>query len=218
MSDRKPGIRRTPTAGTPLRGRSRLLRVSAFGGASMLLATAAHMAAGGAPPGAGVLSISAFVVGLLALTLTARRCSFWLLGGVLAVEQVVLHEVFATTSMATPSMSIGACPPTSGFNHGAAMAACVATPHEAVAGSGSGMLVAHLLATVATAWLLARGERWLWRLADSIVQAASAAPAFSVRRPRPTRPLPPARLAAAARPADVDARGPPDMRSAVAAR
>jgi hypothetical protein len=177
----------------------------------MVLATAAHLSAGGALPGAGVLGISTFVVGLLALTLTARRCGFWLLGGVLAVEQIVLHEVFATTSMST-----GSCTPLGAIDHSTAMAACVTAQHEAVAGMGSGMLVAHALATLATAWVLARGERWLSRLADSIVRAASAAPTLRVRRPRPDRLLPSPRLATAARPGTIDARGPPAPPLAIA--
>ena len=35
---------------------------------------------------------------------------------------------------------------------------------------GPAMLAAHLAATVLTAWLLARGEEWLWRTVDALLR------------------------------------------------
>ena len=46
------------------------------------------------------------------------------------------------------------------------------------------MVIGHALAVLATAWLLARGERWLWAVADRIHWYAGSAPG-RVRRPRP---------------------------------
>jgi hypothetical protein len=34
------------------------------------------------------------------------------------------------------------------------------------------MIVAHITATIATAWLLGRGEAWLWRTAEQAIRAA----------------------------------------------
>ncbi len=71
------------------------------------------------------------------------------------------------------------------------------------------MLVAHLVATLATAWLLARGERWWWRQWDRAVEAATWTATPRVRRPRPARPLPVRVLLGADRPAAAAPRGPP---------
>ena len=176
----------TPAA-PPLRGVRRTARVVALGGSSLLLACGAHLVAGGGLPPAGLLAVVGFLVGLLATTLTARRLRLPLLVAVLGLEQLGLHWVFAaSTSPAGP----GAC------------ASGTSAAHHAVAAAGSGcaplvtgpvtagvptvdaplMWVAHAAAVVLTALLLARGEAWLWRAADRLVQVAHAAPS-----PRPRR-------------------------------
>ncbi|MBA8793343.1 hypothetical protein FHX74_000937 [Friedmanniella endophytica] len=64
------------------------------------------------------------------------------------------------------------------------------------------MLLAHLVATLVTAWLLARGERLLWRVAERVADVVvdrivAAAGRLGRRRPRPVRPAVPLRLRAA---------------------
>jgi hypothetical protein len=69
----------------------------------------------------------------------------------------------------------------------------------------------HLIATLLTAGLVARGEAWLWRVANRIVQAATAAPAGR-REPTVTTaviPKPPKNLRSPAVHAPAAPRGPP---------
>lgn len=191
------------------RGLWRLARIFALGGVSMLLATAAHSIGGGRLPSAGVLLVATFLVGLTAITVTARRSSFTVLASVLGLEQLLLHEVLTATAMTPSGCADG---PTVG--HGAAMGCLVGAdpsgqPAVQMAGSHTGMLLAHLAATVATAWLLSRGEAFLWRLSDRAARAASAAPTLRLRRALPARPLPDRILLAASRRTPAEPRGPP---------
>lgn len=172
----------------------------------MLLATGAHLVGGGHLPSAGVLLVATFLVGLTAVTTTARRCPPGLLVAVLGVQQIVLHEVFEAMSMAPAT-----CAASPIGDHGTAMTGCLGAMHGS--GSGVGMLTAHLVATLATAWLLARGERWLWKLSEQAVHATTWAPTRRVRRPRPLRPLPAPAVTAAQRPTTADPRGPPVLAS-----
>ena len=156
-------------------GWARLARAGVFGGASLFLATAGHVVGGGTLPGAGLLALTAIGLALLSVTLTVRRLRFGVLLAALGLEQVLLHLLFhASTTAAT-------C---------AAVAMPGHTMSAAVCGSGSStatswpMVLGHAAAVLATAWLLARGERWLWGVADRLHRYAGAAPG-RVRRPRP---------------------------------
>ncbi len=178
------GHRRVPGPPSPLAGPRRLARIGALGGASMLLATGAHVAAGGRLPSLAVLLVTGFLVGLVATTLTARRCRLGRLVVALAIEQALLHLVFDATSMPA------GCPGGMAGGHAAAMTGCLTGGQVASAGPDVGMLLAHGIATLATAWLLARGERLVWDLCERAVRAAGAAPTARVRRPRPGRAVP----------------------------
>lgn len=156
-------------------GWARLARAGVFGGASLFLATAGHVVGGGRLPGAGLLALTAIGLALLSVTLTVRRLRFGVLLAALGLEQVLLHLLFhASTTAAT-------C---------AAVAMPGHTMAAAVCGSGSStatswlMVLGHAAAVLATTWLLARGERWLWGVADRLHRYAGAAPG-RVRRPRP---------------------------------
>ena len=156
-------------------GWARLARAGVFGGASLFLATAGHVVGGGTLPGAGLLALTAIGLALLSVTLTVRRLRFGVLLAALGLEQVLLHLLFhASTTAAT-------C---------AAVAMPGHTMAAAVCGSGSStatswpMVLGHAAAVLATAWLLARGERWLWGVADRLHRYTGAA-AGRVRRPRP---------------------------------
>lgn len=201
------------SAEVPLRGSWRSVRAAVLGGTSMLLATGAHVLAGGRLPSAGVLLVLAFLVGLTAVTVTARRCRFAVLLAVLGVEQLLLHEVFDAAAMT----STGCTPPLA--VHDSVMAGCLAGMHAigsgatAAAGTGSGlwMPAAHVAATLATAWLLARGERCLWRLCDRAFRTATATVSLRVRRPRPQRSVPTTAARAARVGRSAVPRGPPRL-------
>ena len=156
-------------------GWARLARAGVFGGASLFLATAGHIVGGGTLPGAGLLTLTAIGLALMSVTLTVRRLRFGVLVAALGVEQLVLHLLFhASTTAAT-------CAAVTMPGH---------TMSTAVCGSGASsaaswpMVIGHALAVLATAWMLARGERWLWAVADRLRRYAGSAPG-RVRRPRP---------------------------------
>ena len=153
----------------PTSGTVRFARAGVLGGLSLLLAVGAHVLGGGQVPAAGVLLVSALLLGLGAAVVTRRRCGPRLLVPLLMVQQVLLHELFSVAAAA------GGCTSSAVVAHGGHLASVC------VGGSGAAMAVAaptwlmwsaHLLATVATAWLLARGEAWLWRAVDRVGAAA----------------------------------------------
>lgn len=181
-----PTIDRGPLA--PVRGALRLARVGALGGGSLLLATLAHLGGGGRLPAAWVLVVTGLLLGVVAVTLTARRCRFGLLLAALALQQGLLHLLFDSASRVVPGCSPLAMP-AGHAEHGALQTCAMATAMHPVL-PGWAMWGGHLLATLLTAALLARGEAWLWQAADRVVAVATAAP---VARPQ-TRP---ARVSAA---------------------
>ena len=153
----------------------------------MLLAGLAHTLGGGHLPNPAVLTMTAVLLGLVATTATARRCRFPLLVTLLGVEQILLH-LWLTAAVQAEAVC-AANPVVAGgghVGHTGAGPGCVlaASPAAGEMAHGYEMWVAHAVATVLTAWLLARGEAWWWRTVDRIVRAA-----FSpVRRLRFVRP------------------------------
>jgi hypothetical protein len=160
----------------------RVLRVALLGGGSLLLATAAHLAGGGTLPGPGVLAVAAFVLGLVAALLTRRRVRLPVLLAALVPQQVLLHVLFDTAAAAA-----GSCTPGQAAHHAMTVLTCMPAHGMGPMGYAWPMFVGHLVATLGTAWLLARGEAWCWRLVDRVAHAAYAAPAVRPgrRRPRP---------------------------------
>ena len=156
---------------------SRAVRVAVLGGASLLLATLAHRVGGGGLPPTGVLLLCGFLLGLTALLLTTRRLGFPLLLAVLGGQQVLLHALFDTAT------ATSACGPAAAGHHALHGLTCAPGPGMAAMVSWP-MLVAHAVATAATAWLLARGEATWWRLADRVVRAAAS----PTSEPTPNRP------------------------------
>jgi hypothetical protein len=167
----------------PTRGLVRLARAGIFGGSSLLLATGAHLLGGGSLPGAGVLLVAAVLLALLVAVLTARRCRFGVVVGVLAVQQLGLHELFGLAAAARTC----ALPVTG--SHALHVVGASGVEPSASCATGAGMAMAmtaggtpawvmgaaHVVAVLATAWLLARGEAWLWRAVDRVVSAAGLA-------------------------------------------
>lgn len=150
----------------------RAVRVGTLGGASLILAVMAHLLGGGAQPSIGLLAVTAVVLGLIAVPLTARRCRTVPLLGVLSTEQLLLHWLFAT---ATGHIS---CLAPGGAAHHALTRMCLSSAADVMPMGSTGwtMWLAHAAAVLVTGWVLARGEAWLWRTADRVLEAATAAP------------------------------------------
>ena len=192
----------------PVRGGWRLLRAGVLGGSSVLLAVGAHLLGGGSAPSAAVVALTVCLAGLVAVSVTARRCRLPLLLTVLGVEQAGLHLLFGAASAAA------SCSPTVGSAahglHVGAMCASAAGP-GGMAEPSLGMVLAHVAAVIATAWLLARGELWVWALVATATAAVTVRP--SRRRSRPARLVPVAVFAVAGSPllALAPTRGPPQI-------
>jgi hypothetical protein len=200
---------RTRTA--PTSGVARLARVGVLGGTSMLLACAAHGLAGGRLPSAGVLAVAAILLGLVAVTVTARRCRPGLLLTVLSVQQVLLHLLFDAASTTGSDCRVVSVP---GGHAQLSHAMTLCAPGAGMPADGSGapswaMWATHLAATVLTAWLLARGEAWLWRVADRIIAAAASPGPLRADRPAVVLPSAPTVIAGAPAHSAAAPRGPP---------
>ena len=171
-----------PHGSLPLHGLGRALRVALLGGGSLLLATTAHLSGGGTLPTPGVLAVAAFLLGLVAVLLTRRRVRLPVLVAALVPQQVLLHVLLDTAAAAT-----GGCTAGQAAHHAMAVLTCVPGPGMGPMGVAWPMVAGHLVATLGTAWLLARGEAWCWRLVERVARVAYAAPAARPgrRRPRP---------------------------------
>lgn len=157
---------------TPAQGWVRLARAGILGSASLFLATAGHEIGGGALPGAGLLAVTGVALALVSVSLTTRRLRFVPLLAVLGVQQLLLHLLFhaATASSACATVAMPGHPMTSA----AASTPVTACGPGAAATTGWSMLLGHALAVLATAWLLAHGERWLWRVVERAHRYATA--------------------------------------------
>jgi hypothetical protein len=146
----------------------------------LTLAVTAHRLSGGATPSTGLLAITALVLGMIAVPLTAHRCRTIPLLAVLSIEQLLLHWVFGA---ATIDLGCRAAPPGGVLHHSAGMT-CLSSAAEGmpVGPHTATMWLAHAAAVIATAWVLAGGEAWLWRTAGRAVEVATAAPRV---RPQP---------------------------------
>jgi hypothetical protein len=174
---------------TPGEGAGRLGRIGLFSAAPLVLASGAHSVGGGTLPFTGV-ALSAVVLLLVSTCVSARRCRFPVLVGLLGVEQVLLHLLF--TAAETASMCLPAEAMAGGVHAGHGVGGRVdATAGAALEACASGhamsfdwlMISAHVVATVIVSWTLARGEAWWWRTVAQLVRIVSARP--TRRRPRP---------------------------------
>lgn len=200
--------RRVPTTGA-----HRLVRVAALGGTSLVLACAAHMVGGGHLPSAGVLIVAGILIGLVAVTATTRRCRTGVLLGLLAVQQIILHLVFEASAAAA---GCGVMSEVAGhhatMSAHAAPACMMTSAADTMSMPGWAMWVGHLVATLLTALLLARGEAWLWRVADQVITAATAAPSHrQARERRPPVAVEPFSPATPRAYTPADPRGPPQL-------
>lgn len=161
----------------PRRTPFHLLRASALGTVMMTLAAGAHLAGGGALPQPVIMLAMLALTALAGTTATRLKLGFPSMAALLAGGQWALHEVFAGFSV-PPAAALPSG--TAGHDHpsGSAVLAPV-VDHLYGPGTPSGpvMLAAHVLATLACAFLLAKGEDALWAL------AAWLRPLFVLPRP-----------------------------------
>lgn len=140
----------------------RLLRAGTLAVVMISLAALAHVLGGGALPGGGVLAVLLGLVLVTCLVASGRRLGAPSIGAILGGGQLALHEAFAL--LGTTGADAASLGHVVGSGHHA-----VLVTHAGQAGSGHhlslSMLLAHALATVVTAAVLARGERALWLLA-----------------------------------------------------
>ncbi|GAB2580225.1 hypothetical protein GCM10009593_18650 [Microlunatus antarcticus] len=156
----------------------------------LLLATGAHLVGGGDVLPVGVL-LGAAALLLVSTLVSVDRCRFAVLLPLLAAEQVLLHLLFSaadTAAMCLPSAAAAGAH----AGHAAHGAAATLDPGSAAGlqacaeshamGASWLMVGAHAAATLAVAWLLARGEAWWWRTVATLVLLVAARP--TRRRPR----------------------------------
>lgn len=163
-----------------------LLRVSRAALATLLvlgLASSAHTLGGGHAPGPLAGTVLALVVGPLAWWCTRRRLSAVRLLALLGGAQVLVHAALTAMAPGTGTGSAlhvhGGLPAGLGGSAGAL---------EAGHAAGPGMLLAHVVATVVTALLLARAEEVLWRVVLRLLPRRARTPRVPARvrtAPRP---------------------------------
>lgn len=169
-----------------LRGPLRLFRAALVTSLAVSLAVAGHVLGGGQLPAVAALAGSAAVLLAPAAWLARRQLSFATLFGVLGAGQLMLHTAFTALSPGAsclPQLPLSRSPhfqlpltqlplfqlPLAGSlpHSGHAGLSCSAAMESMPVGDGGdspAMLAGHLLATVATAWLLRSGEAALWQL------------------------------------------------------
>jgi hypothetical protein len=160
----------------------RLFRTGLIGSLVIGLAAGGHLAGGGELPTAAILAALSAVTLVPVAALTRFRLSFPALIGLLGAGQLWLHWAFDALGGAPASVAV--LPGHAGHTGAAREPAFLGAAAESVHTTASDgvMFVAHAIATVCTALVLARGERVLAALASWLQ------PLF--RRPEPAVILP----------------------------
>ncbi|MDQ0707661.1 hypothetical protein QFZ52_000313 [Arthrobacter woluwensis] len=148
-----------------------LLRTGLLSTGILALAAGAHTLAGGALPAPPILAALLALTLLASVLATKIRLGLPAMTAVLGAGQVLLHEAF--TALAGPGTPQATLPAVHQHDDGAALTGALqhlspALGHSAAHDSlahDPGMLLAHTVATLLTALLLARGEAALWALA-----------------------------------------------------
>ena len=173
---RLQSVSRADQAGSAV-GLLRWVRAAVVGLSASGLALLGHVAAGGAPPPAGQLTLAVLAVLVVSRALSVRR---WTVGPLIAVllgSQALFHIAFSGS---------GAAAHVHGGQH-------VAGGSPMPGHSGPLMLVGHCVAALVTALLLRRGEDWLESLvalvtrAWRVVRAAAEEPVAAARARAVTR-------------------------------
>lgn len=185
----------SPVTPVTLGGPLRVARAAVLGLAALGLAAGAHAAAGGGLPSWPALALLSVPVAWLCVLLTRRTLGLPTLLAALGATQAGLHTAFMALAPGgcTPALPGG---PMAGMHGGGtgvvAPTGCLAPSAMARDGMAiaapAWMTLAHVVATAATALLLARGERLLVSLAALLLglfaRWATALPVLLVvRRP-----------------------------------
>ncbi|MFF2315050.1 hypothetical protein ACFVTE_02140 [Arthrobacter sp. NPDC058097] len=164
-----------------LRGPLRLFRAALVTSLAFSLAVAGHVLGGGQLPDIAALAGSAAVLLAPAAWLARRQLSLPTLFGMLGAGQLMLHTAFTALSPGAsclPQLPLSQLPhfqlpltqlPLAGSlaHSGHAGLSCSAAMENMPMGAGGNspaMLAGHVLATLATAWLLRSGETALGQL------------------------------------------------------
>lgn len=166
---------------------ARMLRAAVVSAVVLVLSAGAHLGAGGTLPHPGVLAGLAALTMLSATVVAKRTLKLPALVAVLGGGQFALHHAFGLLSTSATTMVCASDSSHSGHSGHAALLTCTVQSaethlHAPVAGAGVMMFVAHAIATLATAILIARGEETLHAVAGWL------RPLFSVLRASPARP------------------------------
>ena len=145
--------------------RLRLPRAGAVALTVLTLAAGAHLAAGGQLPTLPITMALAAVVGLSAVLLAGLKMTAPLLTAYLSGSQLALHLAFSTLSNSVPSGSAMSHHGLSSASASSPVPECAASHPHLAAVAGSFMTFGHVVATLGTALLLARGDAALWALA-----------------------------------------------------
>ncbi|MFK0040046.1 hypothetical protein ACIQTW_09415 [Paenarthrobacter sp. NPDC090517] len=140
------------------------LRSGAISVVVVLLAAGAHVVGGGELPTAPVLLALVALTALAATLATRFKLNFFTMAGLLGAGQLALHEAFTTLSPIAASKQetnhhLGSGTLSPGLDIAATHT------HELGTALGTMMFVGHVLATIASAVVLAKGEDALWQLA-----------------------------------------------------
>ena len=157
----------------PATGSLRVFRAAMLGSVAFALALSAHVVAGGQAPSMAVCLVLEMVCGGVCLGVTARRLGLVAMTTTLGVLQLGLHYSFMwLTSGGCVTSSLTAMAPMrmlGGPAHTLACAPMAAGAMALMAHVPTGlMLGAHVVATIATALVLAHGERVLWLLVSAV--------------------------------------------------
>lgn len=162
----------------------RLFRTALIGSIVIGFAAGGHLAGGGHLPGPAILAAVCAVSMIPVAALTRFRLSFSALTGLLGAGQLWLHWAFGALQAASPTTASQPLIAGHARHSGTVLAAEAlggATPAHVSASDGL-MFAAHALATLATALIMARGERALGVLASWLRPL--------VRRPEPVGTVP----------------------------
>lgn len=142
------------------------LRALALATVILALGAGAHVAGGGALPAPPIMLAVFALTALGSTTATRLRLGFPALAALLGTAQLALHEVFAAFSAPAGAAASGT---TTAHDSHLADPGILALASDHLSGAGATssplMVAAHILATLASALLLSKGEAALWALA-----------------------------------------------------
>ena len=157
----------------PATGSLRVLRAATLGSVAFALALSAHVVAGGRAPSMAISLGLAVACGAGCIGVTARRLGLVAMTTILGVLEVGLHYSFMwLTSGGCVTGPPTAMAPMRMVGGPAHVLTCVPIAAEGMPSVAHVptvlMLGAHAVATLATAWALAHGERVVWLLVSAV--------------------------------------------------